>query len=229
MDYTEKIRATAMTRDRLPTTRYNMYNKVEFLAAWKQVVEFYGCQDNFKTAEMPEGYDLEAWRRGHSTAIVLLQTHLEEAVYENIIETSQDTPYEMWKVLQEMFLAKHDDEALSNAQSALLQCKQGPTDSILEHSGRFNKIVRLLHDLDDTHVKDDKYVYTIFKQSLNITYAEVFRPVEVTKGCMTYKEARQELLRLELAGKVYATMSTPSANVAMSKQQLQRFAGLQNK
>ena len=36
---------------------------------------------------------------------------------------------------------------------------------------------------------------------------------------MTYKEARQELLRLELAGKVYATMSIPSANVATSKQQ----------
>ena len=96
---------------------------------------------------MPEGYDLPAWGRGHSTAIVLLQTHLEEAVYENTTETSQDTPYDMWNVLQEMFLAKHDDEALSNTQSALLQCKQGPTDSIVGYSGKFNKIVRLLQDL----------------------------------------------------------------------------------
>jgi hypothetical protein len=67
MEFTMNGRATAMTRDKLPNTKYNMYNKVEFLAAWKQVVEFYGCQDNFKTAEMPEGYDLEAWRRGHSS------------------------------------------------------------------------------------------------------------------------------------------------------------------
>ena len=179
-------------------------------------MEFYGCQDNFATAEMPKGYDLEAWRRGHSTALVLLQTHLEKAVYENVVHGSNDTPYQIWTVLQKMFLAKQDKEALSNAQSALLQCKQSPEESFLHHSGNFNKIVRLLRDLGDTHVQDEDYVFTIFKQSLNMTYSEGLRPLEVTNTELTYDGARQELLRLELAGKVFTTMSIPGANVATS-------------
>ena len=126
-----------------------MYNRVEFLAAWKQVVEFYGCQDNFKTAKMPEGYDLEAWRRGHSTALVLLQAHLVESVYRNIVQTSEDTPHQLWTVLEAMFLDKQDKEAILNAQTALLQCKQGPEQSFLEHSGNFNNAIRLLRDLGD--------------------------------------------------------------------------------
>jgi hypothetical protein len=159
MDYSEKHRATAMTRDKLPTTKYNMYNKVEFLAAWKQVVEFYGCQDNFVLAEMPEGYDLEAWRRGHSTALVLLQTHLTESVYKNLLRTSEDTPHQLWNVLERMFLESQDKDALSNAQSSLLQCKQGPEQSFLDHSGRFNIAVQLLRDLNDDIVKNESYTY----------------------------------------------------------------------
>jgi len=129
---TRKGRATAMTKDRLPTVKYNMYNKTEFLAAWKQVVEFYGCEDNFTMEEMPKDYDLEAWRRGHSTALVLLQNHLIDEVYHNIVETSEDTPFQMWKQLEGLFLARQDREALSNAQKKLLRCKQAPEVSILE-------------------------------------------------------------------------------------------------
>ena len=148
-----------------------------------------------------------------------LQTHLTESVYENIVQTSEDTPYQLWTVLEKIFLERQDKEALSNAQSALLQCKQGPEQSFLEHSGKFNKVIRLLRDLGDTHVKDESYVFTIFKQSLNITYTEVLRPIEVTNRELTYTEARQELLRLELAGRVYATMGISLANIATSKQQ----------
>ena len=81
-------RVSAMTKDRLPTTKYDMYNKMEFLSAWRQLLEFYGCEDNLKYAEMPEGYDVEAWRRGHSTAKVLLETHLIESVFLNIRSSS---------------------------------------------------------------------------------------------------------------------------------------------
>jgi hypothetical protein len=66
-----RLRATAMTKDKLPTTQYNMYNKVECLGAWRQLLDFYGCEDNFKYKTMPDGYDEEMWRRGHSTANVL--------------------------------------------------------------------------------------------------------------------------------------------------------------
>ena len=129
-----------MTKDKLPTTKYNIYNKVEFIAAWKQVAEFYGCEDNFKTNEMPTDYDLEAWRRGHSTALVLLQNHLIDEVYQNIIQTSGDTPFEMWRQLEQLFLAKQDSAALANAQSELLRCKQGPEESILQHTSKFNNV-----------------------------------------------------------------------------------------
>ena len=120
-----------------------------------------------------------------------------------------------------MFLAKQDKEALSNAQSALLQCKQSPEESFLHHSGNFNKIVRLLRDLGDTHVQDEDYVFMIFKQSLNMTYSEVLRPIEVTNTELTYDGARQELLCLELAGKVFTTMSIPGANIATSTPYIQ--------
>ena len=76
-------------------------------------------------------------------------------------------------------------------------------------------------DLKDEHVKDNKYVCCLFKQSLNLQYTEVLRPVEVTKPEMSYYEVRQELLRLELAGKVYTTIARPMAHVAASTGQQQ--------
>jgi hypothetical protein len=101
-----------------------------------------------------------------------------------------------------------------NAQTALLQCKQGPEESVLEHSGKFNKAIRRLLDLEDTHVKDEQYVCCLFKQSLNFQYTEVLRPLEVTTPNMSYDQVREELLRLELAGKVFKVFNTSTANVA---------------
>ena len=170
-----KYSTSAMTKERLPTTQYNMYNKVEFLGAWRQLIEFYGCEDNLKHERMPEGYNIESWRRGRSTAEVLLQSHLIDSVYQNITKTSGDSPYSKWRELEAMFLSRQDTEVLTNAQTCLIRCKQGPEQSILEHSGNFNKAVRLLADLEDIHVKDDKYVLCLFKQSLNMVYTEVFR------------------------------------------------------
>ena len=139
-------------------------NKMEFLSAWRQLLDVYGCEDNLKYEEMPEGYDVEAWRRGHSTAKVLLETHLIESVFLNITRSSEDSPFAKWTVLENMFLNKHDSEVLTKAQTALLQCKQGPKESVLEHSGKFNKAVTRLVDLKDDHVKDENYVCCLFKQ-----------------------------------------------------------------
>ena len=85
---------------------------------------------------------------------------------------------------------------------------------MLEHSGKFNRAVTRLVDFKDDHVKDNKYVCCLFKQSLNLQYTEVLQPVEVTKPHMSYYEVLQELLRLELAGKVFKVFNTPTANVA---------------
>ena len=213
---TRRYKATAMTKDRLPTIQYNMYNKVEFLAGWRQLVEFYGCEDNLKLEEMPTEYDVETWRRGHSSANVLLQSHLIDSVYQNITRNSGDSPYVKWKELEAIFLNRQDTEVLTNAQTALITCKQGPEQSILEHTGNFNKAMRLLRDLKDTHVEDGNYVLCLFKQSLNLVYTEVLRPVEITNPTITYDEARQELLSLELAGKVFTVVNSPGANVASS-------------
>ena len=203
-----------MTKDKLPTTKYNMYNKMEFLNAWRQVVEFYGCQDNFLHDKMPEGYNAETWQRGQSAANVLLQTHLEDSVFQNIVRSSKETPFAKWARLEKLFLKKQDAEVLSRAQTALILAKQGPEESILEHAGKFNRAISLLVDLGDQHVEDDKYICCLFKQSLNLQYTEILRPIEVTKPNMSYDDMREELLRLELAGKVYNVINVPSANVA---------------
>ena len=55
-----KYSTSAMTKERLPTTQYNMYNKVEFFGAWRQLIEFDGCEDNLKHERMPEGYNVES-------------------------------------------------------------------------------------------------------------------------------------------------------------------------
>jgi hypothetical protein len=142
-------------------------------------------------------------------------------VYRNIAEETGDTPAAMWRTLSGMFLDKQDKDALSNAHTALLQCKQGPEQTFLEHSGNFNHALRLLRDLKDEVVKNEVYVYTLFKQSLNLQYSEILRPLEVTHAGLTYKQAREELLRLELAGQIYTTMSVPSANVAQQQMKQQ--------
>jgi hypothetical protein len=49
---------------------------------------------------------------------------------------------------------------------------------MLEHTKKFNRAIRLLVDLQDQHVEDDKYVCCLFKQSLNFTNTEVLRPIE---------------------------------------------------
>ena len=82
---------SAMTKDRLPTTKYDMYNKMEFLSAW---------------------------RRGHSTACVLLQVHLIDSVYQNISRTSGESPAAKWRALEKIFLKKHNTQVLTNAQTA---------------------------------------------------------------------------------------------------------------
>ena len=92
-----KYSTSAMTKERFPITQYNMYNKVEFLGAWRQLVKFYGCEDNLNHERMPEGYNVESWRRGRSTAEVLLQSHLIDSVYQNITKTSGDSPYSKWR------------------------------------------------------------------------------------------------------------------------------------
>ena len=115
-----------------------------------------------------------------------------------------------------MFRSCQDTEMLTNAQTCLIRCKQGPEQSILEHSGNFNKAVRLLADLDNIHVKDDKFVLCLSEQSLNMVYTEVFRPVEITTPEISYDGARQELLRLELAGKIFSAVNPPGAHVASS-------------
>ena len=199
---TRSARVSAMTKDKLPSTKYNMYNKMEFLCAWRQILEFYGCKDNFLHDEMPDGYNVEDWRRGQSTANVLLQTHLEDSVFQNIVRSSEESPHVKWVRLENLFLKKQDAEVLTRAQTGLLLTKQGPEESMLEHTGKFNRAIRLLVDLRDQHVEDDKYVCCLFKQSLNFTYTEVLRPIEVTKPDMKYDDIREELLRLELAGKV---------------------------
>ena len=134
---TQSARVSAMTKDKLPTTKYNIHNKIEFLSAWRQVVEFYGCGDNFAHDGMPEGYNKEAWQRGQSTANVLLQTHLEDSVLQNINRSFEETPFAKWARLEKLFLKKHDAEVLTRAQTALILAKQGPEESILEHAGKF--------------------------------------------------------------------------------------------
>ena len=89
-----------------------------------------------------------------------------------------------------------------------MQCKQGPEQPFLEHSAAFHHLRNQLQDLGDALAKDERYLYAIFKRSLNSTFSEILCPLEVVKGGMSYEEAQMELIRLEVGGKVYATIPT---------------------
>ena len=213
-----RIAADKITKDRLPTTKYDLYNKVEFLADWPLLVDFYGCQPNLQSDEKPEGTSDERWAQGRTAANLLFQNHLTASVYKNICDSSQDTPHAKWTRLRTLFLDINEKEFLSNARTNLLECKQGPDVDIVEHTGEFNNRLRILRDLKDKSVEDPDWVFTIFKESLNITYHEILRPMEAHKRDLDYDTARTELLRLQLAHQVYKTVpiAQPSANVAVS-------------
>jgi hypothetical protein len=83
-----RIAADKITKDRLPTTKYDLYHNVKFLADWPLLVDFYGCQPNLQSDEKPEGTSDERWAQGRTAANLLFQNHLTASVYKNGLDSA---------------------------------------------------------------------------------------------------------------------------------------------
>jgi hypothetical protein len=130
----------------------------------------------------------------------------------NICMSQADTAHEQWAYLKKNFLDNKDHDVLDRLQSEWVPCKQGPEQTFLDRSAAFHHLQKQLQDLGDKLATSEQYVFAIFKRSLNTIFAEILRPLEVVRGGLTYKEARTELLCLEVGGKVYSTI--PSMQMA---------------
>ena len=118
-------------------------------------------------------------------------------MYLNICGSQAETASERWAYLKANFLENRDHDVLDTLQGQWVLCKQGPEQPLLEHAATFHSLKKQLVDLGAVLASNERYVYTIIKQSLNVTFSEILRPLEVVNRDYIYEQARMELIWLE--------------------------------
>ena len=94
----------------LPTTKYSLYNKMQWLEDWDQVAGFYKIKEHLEL-EKPTEPD-ERWHRLETTANLQLRNHLTAAVYMNICNSQAEPANERWTYLRKNFLENKDHDIL---------------------------------------------------------------------------------------------------------------------